>query len=125
MILHHRSKISTSKKAIKYAKLSLEKGYNKGKWLIASSTDRLLQLQGKPQKFGTQVVNMKAKNLKLHKLDPKTTDEERKKYGLPTLKELKKYLKKHSKICTMHSRMGLFDRVDQMSPRWYCLRQFR
>jgi len=90
-IFQHGFNIPSSKKALKYAKLAVQKGYKKGKWLIASATDRLLQLQGKPQKFGTQVINMKAKKLKLYKLNPKTTDKERKDYGLPTLKQLKKY----------------------------------
>jgi len=91
IILHHGFSISSSKKALKYSKLAVERGYKQGKWLIASVTDRLLQLKGKPQKFGTQVRNMKAKKLKLYKLNLKTTDKERKKYGLPTLKEIKKY----------------------------------
>jgi len=91
ILFHHASKISFSKKALDYAKKGYEKGYKKGKWLIASTTDRLLQLQSKPQKFGTQVQDMKAKELKLYKLNPKTKDKERKDYGLPTLKELKKY----------------------------------
>jgi hypothetical protein len=91
MIFHHQNKLITSKKAVKYAKIAFEKGYKRGKWLIASTTDRLLQLQGKPQKYGTQVVDMKAKKLKIYKLNPKTTDKERQEYGLPTLKQLKKY----------------------------------
>lgn len=93
MIFHHAYKLNYSKKAVKFAKLAVEKNYKKGKWLIASTTDRLLQLQNKPQKFGTQVENMNTKKLKMYKLDPKTTDKERKEYGLPSLKELKKYLK--------------------------------
>ncbi|KKS76730.1 MAG: Tetratricopeptide repeat protein [Candidatus Woesebacteria bacterium GW2011_GWC1_42_9] len=91
MIFQHGFNIPSSKKSLRYAGLAVQRGYKKGKWLIASATDRLLQLQGKPQKFGTQVVNMKAKRPKLYKLNPKTTDKERKEYGLPTLKELKKY----------------------------------
>lgn len=90
IIFHHMYKLPFSKRAVEFAKMSHELGYKKGKWLIASTTDRLLQLEGKPQKFGTQVVNMKAKRLKLYKLNPKTTDKERKEYGLPTLKQIKK-----------------------------------
>ncbi|MCR4327838.1 MAG: hypothetical protein NUV46_04645 [Nanoarchaeota archaeon] len=90
IIFHHNYKLLTSKKAVKFAKKSYENGYKQGKWLIASTTDRLLQLEGKPQKFGTQVVNMKDKKLKIYKLNKKTTDKERKEYGLPSLKQLKK-----------------------------------
>jgi hypothetical protein len=92
MIFHHACELNYSRKAIKFAKLAIEKGYNQGKWLIASTTDRLLQLQNKPQKFGTQVENMSAKKLKMYKLNPKTTDKERKRYGLPNLNYLKRYL---------------------------------
>lgn len=91
IIFHHAYNISTSRRALSYARRAFDKGYKRGKWLIASATDRLLQLQRKPQKFGTQVVDMSAKNLKLYTLDSKTTDDERREYGLPTLKELKKY----------------------------------
>lgn len=94
IILHHRYTLSTSKKALVYSKIAYKKGYKKGKWLIASITDRLLKLQGKSQKFGTQVVDEDTKILKMYKVNPKTTDKERKKYGLPPLKYLKEYLNK-------------------------------
>ncbi len=90
MIFHHGFTQTSSRKAIKYAKKSVELGYKKGKWLIASATDRLLQLQRRLQKFGTQIVETKSGKIKMYKVDSKTTDEERKEYGLPTLKELKK-----------------------------------
>ena len=90
IILHHSFNIANSKKALNYSKLAVEKGYKKGKWFIASATDRLLQLQRKPQKFGTQVEDMNAKKLKIYKLNSKTTDKERKEFGLPTLNQIKK-----------------------------------
>lgn len=91
IILHHKYQLNSSKKAVEYAQKAVKNGHKKGKWLVASTTDRLLQLQGKPQKFGTQVIDIKAKKLQIYKLNPKTTDKERQEYGLPTLKELKEY----------------------------------
>jgi len=93
MVFQHGFTLSSSKKAIKYAKKAFKEGYEKGKWLIASATDRLLQLQRKPQKFGTQAVKTKSGKWIFYKTDPSTTDKERKAYGLPTLKELKNRLK--------------------------------
>ena len=94
IIYQHGFTISSSKKALRYAKLAVEKGYKKGKWLIASATDRLLQLQGKSQKFGTQPI-IKNKRLKQYKTDRSITDEIRKEYGLPTLKQLKRHHETH------------------------------
>lgn len=93
MIFHHGFTLTSSKKAISYAEKSVEMGYKKGKWLIASATDRLLQLQGKQQKFGTQIIETKSGKIRMYKVDSKTTDKEREEYGLPTLKELKERLK--------------------------------
>ena len=94
IIFHHNYKLNSSKKAVRLSKKSYEIGYKKGKWLIASTTDRLLQLERKPQKYGTQVVDIFSDKLNIYKTDPKTTDEERKEFGLPTFKELKKYYEK-------------------------------
>ena len=94
IILHHAFNLALSKKALRYAKLSVKKGYKPAKTLIAQATDRLLQLQGKPQKFGTQATELKNGKWKLYPIDGTITDKERKAYGLPTLKYLKEYLNK-------------------------------
>ena len=64
IIFHHGFTISSSKKALKFVKKSQEGGYKKQRWLIASIKDRLLQLQGKPQKYGTQIIKLKNGKLK-------------------------------------------------------------
>ena len=92
IILHHRFTIKSSKQALKYAKKALELGYKRQKWLKAAIIDRLLQLQGKPQKYGTQIIKLKSGKIKQYKLDDSITDIERKTMGLPTLKQLKRYL---------------------------------
>ena len=88
IIFHHASKITYSKKALSLAKKALKLGY-KDKSMIAAITDRLLQLQGKPQKYGTQYVETK-NGWKLYRYDKKTTDAKRKESGVPKLKELKR-----------------------------------
>lgn len=92
MIYHHGFTPQCSKKALMYIKQSQAEGYQRQKWLIASIIDRLLQLQGKPQKYGTQIVELKSGKLKQYKLDNSITDKERVELGLPKLKELKRDL---------------------------------
>ena len=94
MIYHHGFNIKCSKKALEYIKQAQKEGYKKQKWLIASITDRLLQLRGKPQKYGTQVVEIKKGKLKQYRTDNSITDNQRIKLGLPKLKDLKRQLEK-------------------------------
>ena len=91
MIYHHGFTIDSSKKALKHIKIAQGQGYNKQKWLIASIIDRLLQLQDKPQKYGTQIVKLRNGKYKQYVLDGSINDKERMELGLPKLKDLKKY----------------------------------
>lgn len=92
IILHHGFNIFSSKKALRYIGIAQEQGYKKQKWLIASIKDRLLQLQGKPQKYGTQAVKLKNGKFKQYKTDGTISDGERKILGLPRLEELRRHL---------------------------------
>lgn len=93
MVFHHGFTLSSSKRALAYAFHAYEQGYKPAKTLIAQATDRLLQLQGRPQLFGTQGVQLKNGTWKHYRTDPRTTDKERKEYGLPPLKTLVSYFK--------------------------------
>ena len=92
MIYHHGFTLSASRRSLRLAKEAYEEGYKPAKTLIAQATDRLLQLQGKPQKFGTQAVRLKNGKWKQYRLDGSVTDDERKEYGLPPLKTLASYI---------------------------------
>ena len=94
MIYHHAFSITSSKKALFHIETAQQLGYKKQKWLIASVTDRLLQLHGKPQKYGTQIIKLKNGKIKQYELDGSITDKERVSLGLPKLKQLKNYLEK-------------------------------
>jgi hypothetical protein len=89
IIFQHGDKPSDYRKAIKLAREATERGYKKGRYLEALATDRLLVTSGKKQKFGTQFFqkNSRSKYV-LFPVDPKTTDEDRGKYGLPPLAKL-------------------------------------
>lgn len=89
MIFHHSPSIQDSMKAVKLSITSHELGYKKALSFYAICLDRLLLKKGKKQKFGTQYHKKDSKSKwKLLPVDPKTTDEERKKYNIASLKEL-------------------------------------
>lgn len=94
MIYHHGFTVTSSKKALYHIKIAQKLGYEKQKWLIASIIDRLLQLNSRPQKYGTQIIKTKTGKIKQYKVDGMIKDIERISLGLPKLKELKKYLEK-------------------------------
>lgn len=56
------------------------------KWLAAATEDRIKMFRGEPQKFGTQ---FRAENGKwvLYRVDPRTTDAERRQWGVRPLAE--------------------------------------
>lgn len=90
MIFHHSGKLSDTKNALRLIKGSMEKNYKLAKWLFAAITDRILTQQGLKQKFGTQFQrNIKTGKWKLFPIDSKTSDSERAKFNVPTLKKIK------------------------------------
>jgi len=89
MIFHHGPSIQDSVKAVKLSKTSYELGHKKSLLLCATCLDRLLMKKGKKQKFGTQYRKNNAKSKwKLLPVDSRTTDEERKKWGIAPLSKL-------------------------------------
>lgn len=86
MIFHHSGDLSDLKLARKLAKLSSGLDYKKALWLFAAITDRILMLEKKPQKFGTQFVKKNAKApWKLYPVNKRTTDKQRAEYNVPPL----------------------------------------
>ena len=97
MIFQHGGYIEEYKTAKRYARQSMDMGYEDAKWLYAAATDRLLRAQGKKQKFGTQYIfgylkegNVWYEALLLQPYDKRTTDMTRAKYNVPPLAELQK-----------------------------------
>jgi hypothetical protein len=68
------------------AKYAMNAGEESAGELFAATQDRWLMSQNKPQKFGTQYMHVNG-NWILHEVDPNTTDDERRKYNVPTLAE--------------------------------------
>jgi hypothetical protein len=57
------------------------------RWLYAATLDRALMYSDLAQKYGTQYMTPKGKCTQLYVVDPRTTDAERAKYGVPSLKQ--------------------------------------
>jgi TPR repeat protein len=71
---------------------ALDQNYKDAKRFAAAAFDKWLMYQGKPQKFGLQYVPDGVR-LKLWDVDPRTTDNERAEWDVPTLQELNKNIK--------------------------------
>lgn len=98
MILQHSTKSLDYRIANQLSEKSLKLGYKKAAWLYAATLDRFLMSQGKKQRFGTQYYLPKNKEKwKAYPIDPKTTDNMRKKYGVPTLKKIFEFEKELNK----------------------------
>jgi hypothetical protein len=87
MILQHSSSLEDYWQAHELAKTSAERGHAPARWLAAAAYDRWLMHQGRPQHFGTQYVSMGGGPLSLWEVDPATTNEERREWDVPPLRD--------------------------------------
>lgn len=87
MILQHGSSLEDYCQAHELAKASADGGYAPARWLAAAAYDRWLMHQGEPQHFGTQYFSMAGGPLRLWKVDPATTDDERARWDVPPLRD--------------------------------------
>jgi hypothetical protein len=63
-------------------------GVVEARWLAAASLDRWLMSTGRPQRFGTQYLDL-GSGWVHHEVDPATTDAERSRWDVPSLAELR------------------------------------
>lgn len=87
VIFQHGGTTQTTAQAKQFAQKGIKLGHNKSKWLYAAATDRLLLMQKKKQKFGTQYQKNEKGQWKLMPVTPGTTDAERKKYNVIPLQK--------------------------------------
>ncbi len=80
---------------------AVERGNDWARPLYALTLDRYLVAAGKPQRFGTQYVPVAGKpgKCELAPVDPATTDEERKQYGVKTLAEAQAWAASGNVVC--------------------------
>lgn len=87
VIFQHGGTTQTTAQAKQFAQKGIKLGHNKSKWLYAAATDRLLLMQKKKQKFGTQYQKNAEGQWKLMPVASGTTDAERKKYNVIPLQK--------------------------------------
>lgn len=85
MIFQHGSCPAHFRLAQRLAQVALNLGVEEAKWLYAATTDRFLRSTGKPQKYGTQYICTNGAAA-LQPYDASTTDAQRARYHVPTLK---------------------------------------
>ena len=88
-ILNHGETIEEIWQAHLLAKKAAELGLSRARWLAAATYDRWLMYQGKPQKYGTQIVP-DGKRQRIWDVDPRTSDAKRAEWDVPSLAEMEK-----------------------------------
>jgi hypothetical protein len=88
-LFNHGETEEEARRAHNLARRAAELGHRPAKWLTAATYDRWQMYQGKPQKYGTQIVP-DGKRYRLWDVDPDTTDPERARWDVPPLAEQQK-----------------------------------
>ncbi len=103
MILQHSRESQHYQLAHEFSKKAADEGYEPQEgevnplWLAAAAKDRYLMSLGKPQLYGTQSKKGADGKWYLYETDPAVTDEERKKWHVPTLEEQKRQIEEMNK----------------------------
>jgi hypothetical protein len=87
-ILNHGENVEEIWQAHILAKRAAELGLQRARWLTAAAYDRWLMYQGKPQKYGTQIVP-DGKRQRVWDVEPETSDKERAEWDVPALALMK------------------------------------
>lgn len=94
IIFQHGGTPEATRTAVRMARYGMKTGHKKSRWLFAAATDRLLIQQGKKQKFGTQFQRNEKGLWHLLPLNPRTTDADRQRYDVRSLRKLEKVVEK-------------------------------
>lgn len=87
MIMHHGKQPDVLRAhywALRAA--TMTPAHSLARWLAAAAEDRCLMLQGKPQRYGTQIRSVGGR-WQVYDVDPRVTDEERAQWGVPSIAE--------------------------------------
>ncbi len=84
VIFQHGEEAEDYRRAYELSLRAAELGHEKGRRMAANAYDRWLLAQGKPQKYGTQII-CDERGCRLMELAPSTTDEERAAWDVPPL----------------------------------------
>lgn len=102
LVLHHGGELPDVWQAHTLAKTAAQAGYRPARWLTAATLDRWLMLQGRPQKYGTQIVPDGVRQ-RVWDVDPATSDAERAEWDVRPLEQ-------------QHARAAQLSRTEPMPP---------
>jgi hypothetical protein len=88
-ILNHGESVEEIWQAHILARKAAELGFHQARWLAAATYDRWLMYQGKPQKYGTQIVP-DGKRQRVWEVESATSDAERAEWDVPSLAEMER-----------------------------------
>lgn len=86
LVLHHGGDLPDVWQAHTLAQTAAEMGYHPARWLTAATLDRWLMMQGRSQKYGTQIVPDGVRQ-RVWDVDPATTDDERAEWDVRPLSQ--------------------------------------
>lgn len=118
MILQHGDEIEDIALAHTLARAAADAGYAPARWLAAASLDRWLMYQGKPQKYGTNIVP-DGKRQRVWDVDPATTDIERAEWDVPPLAEMQRRAEALTRGEPIPTMQDAPDWLKEAVRRWY------
>jgi len=86
LVLQHGGNLDEVGQAHRLAQHAAALGYQPARWLAAAAYDRWLMYQGRPQKYGTQIVP-DGQRYRVWEVDPATTDAERREWHVRPLSQ--------------------------------------
>lgn len=92
-IMQHGDDVDDVARAREFALKAAGLGVRPARWLAAAALDRWLMYQGKPQRYGTNIVPDGVRQ-RLWDVDPATTDADRAAWDVPPLAEMVKRARK-------------------------------
>lgn len=88
-LLNHGETVDEIWRAHTLAMEAVRRGSHGARWLAAATYDRWLMYQGRPQKYGTQIVP-DGRRQRVWDVLPETTDAERARWDVPPMAEMKR-----------------------------------
>jgi hypothetical protein len=116
-VLNHGESVEEIWQAHVLAKEAVGLGLRRARWLAAATYDRWLMYQGRPQKYGTQIVP-DGKRQRVWDVEPATSDAERAEWGVPSLAEMQRRAEELTCIEPMPPMDAAPDWLKDALPRW-------
>jgi hypothetical protein len=116
-ILNHGEELEEIRQAHDLARRAAEMGFRPARWLAAATLDRWLMYQGRPQRYGTQIVP-DGKRQRVWDVEPAATDAERAEWDVPPLAEMNRRAAEVTKNEPMPPMNDAPEWLKNALPRW-------